>query len=291
MQNSANAAQTSANGQPVRKLPPGTPYAEPPARFSEAGKRDWAGTPDNIRADVHRMQADFVKAYNHYKGAAEAFKPVKHFHEMAQQHGTTLERALTNYVGMEQKLRADPIAGLDQIVNNLGLKTPDGQRIGLRDISYHVLSQSPEQLRQLQMGNQQQAASHQIGALHQEIAGLKNTLQQMHTQQQFTYTRSAVDQFAESHPRFDEIGDQIQKELELGFDLETAYRRAELLRPATQAAQTRTASAQTRPTDRSIHGAPDVTGSNPASRQRPNGKPVERREAISNAMRRVAGGL
>ena len=110
---------------------------------------------------------------------------------MAKQHGTTLERALTNYVGMEQKLRADPIAGLDQIVNNLGLKTPDGQRIGLRDIAYQVLSQSPEQLRQPQMGNQQQEPpSHQIGALHQEIAGLKNTLQQMHNQQQFTYTRS-----------------------------------------------------------------------------------------------------
>ena len=237
------------------------------------------------------MQTDFVKAYNHYKGAAEAFKPVKHFHEMAQQHGTTLERALTNYVGMEQKLRADPIAGLDQIVNNLGLKTPDGQRIGLRDIAYHVLSQSPEQLRQLQMGNQQQAASHQIGALHQEIAGLKNTLQQMHNQQQFTYTRSAVDQFADTHPRFDEIGDLIQKELELGFDLETAYRRAELLRPATHAAQTRTASAQTRPTDRSIYGAPDVTGSNPASRPRSNGKVPDRRTSIENAFKRAGGGL
>jgi hypothetical protein len=293
-QNAQNAQMGTPNaqqGQPARKLPPGTPYADAPARFSEAGKRDWAATPDNIRADVHRMQTDFVKAYNFYKDAHENFKPVKHFHEMAKQHGTTLERALTNYVGMEQKLRADPIAGLDQIVNNLGLKTPDGQRIGLRDIAYHVLSQSPEQLRQLQMGNQQQAASHQIGALHQEIAGLKNTLQQMHNQQQFTYTRSAVDQFADSHPRFDEIGDLIQKELELGFDLETAYRRAELLRPATHAAQTRTASAQTRPTDRSIYGAPDVTASNAASRPRGNGKVPDRRTSIENAFKRAGGGL
>ena len=63
-----------------------------------------------------------------------------------------------------------------------------------------MLSQSPEQLQQLQQGNAQQAASQQIGALHQEIESLKNQLQQMQTAQQFTYTRSAVDQFAAQSP-------------------------------------------------------------------------------------------
>jgi hypothetical protein len=208
-------------------------------------------------------------------------KPIRQYHQMAQQHGTTLDRALNNYVSMEQKLRADPIGGLDVIVNNLNLRTPDGQKIGLRDIAYHVLSQSPEQLKVLQQGNAQQAASHQIGALHQEISTLKTHLQQMHTQQQFVYTRSAVDQFADQHPRFDELGDLIEAELKTGYDLPTAYRRAELLRPATHAAQTRTASAQTRPADKSIHGAPDVAPSNGASRPK---KPVSRREALERAM-------
>jgi hypothetical protein len=76
---------------------------------------------------------------------------------------------------------------------------------------------------------------------------LKQALQQMHTEQQYTYTRGAVDQFADTHPRFDELGDLIETELKFGFDLDTAYRRAELLRPTTQAAQTRPTSAQTRP--------------------------------------------
>ena len=76
--------------------------------------------------------ASSVKAYQAYRGAAEAFKPIAPFHQMAQEHGTTLEQALTNYVSMEQKLREDPIAGLDVIVNNLGLTDPEtGQRIGL----------------------------------------------------------------------------------------------------------------------------------------------------------------
>jgi hypothetical protein len=83
----------------------------------------------------------------------------------------------------------------------------------------------------------------------------------------------------------------IENELKLGFDLETAYRRAELLHPATHAAQTRTASAQTRPPniDRSISGAPEAGPSNGQSR--PKGPPPSRREAVQNAIRRVQGSM
>jgi hypothetical protein len=209
---------------------------------------------------------------------------------MAKQYGTTLEQALTNYTGIEQKLRADPVAGLDQIVYNLGLTDPEtGRRITLRDVAYHVLSQSPEQLKQMQQGNQQNAAQHQIGALHREVTGLKQHLSQMHTAQQFHYTRSQVDHFADQHPRFDELGPIIERELQLGFDLDTAYRRADLLYPATHAAQTRSPSAQTRTTDRSISGAPEAGPSNGQSR--PKGPPPSRRDAIQNAIRRVNGSM
>jgi hypothetical protein len=273
-------------------LPENSPFRDPPPRMAEHGKREWAATPESVRGEVHRMHQEFGNAYQQLRGAAEAFQPIARFHQMAQQHGTTLERALHNYTSIETKLRSDVIGGLDVIINNLGMVDPNtNQRIGLRDIAYHVLSQSPEQLKQIQMGNQQSATGQQIGSLHQEIAGLKNALHQMHTAQQFSYTRSQVDQFAASHPRFDELGTLIEKELQLGFDLESAYRRAELLAPATHAAQTGSTppAAQTRAADRSISGSPGVTGSNPASRR--SEKPTGRREAIANAIKRVNGGL
>jgi hypothetical protein len=272
--------------QSYPSLPVNAPYAAPPPRMAEHGKRDWSTTPESVRGEVYRMHDEFGKAYQAYRGAHEAFQPIARFHQLAQQHGTTLEKALTNYVGIEQKLRSDPIAALDTIVNNLGLTDPQtGQRIGLRDVAYTVLSQSPEQLRQLQMGNQQTAASHQIGALHQEITGLKQQLHQWQTAQHFTYTRSAVDEFAHSHPRVDEpgFGNTVASELRLGFDLETAYKRAELLHPATPGAQTATPSAQTRPVDRSISGSPDVAPSNGASHK--PGKQLGRREAIAYALK------
>jgi len=272
-----------------RTLPETDPYREPPPRFSGEAKAEWAAAPAHVREDVHRMTREFEGAYQRYRGDHETMNSIRHFHDMATQHGTTLDKALSNYVGMEQKLRTDVVGGLDVIVNNLNLRTQDGQKIGLRDVAYHVLNMSPDQHKITQAQNAQTAASHQIGALHQEVAGLKNVLSQMHTQQQFTHTRSAVDQFADAHPRFDELGDLIEQELHAGYDLQTAYRRAELLRPATNAAQTRnSAPAQTR-SDKSIHGAPDSGPSD--GRGRGDGKKIGRRDAIQNAIRRVNGGV
>jgi len=290
------AGQTDQNvrpdGQPApraRTLPEGVPYRDPPPRISERARQDWDTAPESVRGDYHRLHQEAEGIHRHYKGVADAYRPIAQFDQMARQQGTTLDKALSSYVSIENKLRADPIAGLDNIVHNLGLTDPQtGNRITFRDIAYHVLSQSPEQLKQLQMGNVQQATQHQMGALHREISGLKQALHQMHSEKQFTQVRSAVDQFADTHPRFDELGDLIENELKLGFDMESAYRRAELLRPGNTAAQTRATPAQTRPVDRSISGVPDVTGSNPASR-RPQKTP-ERREAIQNAIRRVNGG-
>jgi len=286
-QNSAKSAQNAQNAQPHAQLPEGTPYREPPPRLHERAKAEWATTPESVRGEVHRMHTEFARAYQRYKPEVEAFQAVKPYHEMAQQQGTTLDRALNNYVSMESKLRADPVAGLDTIVNNLNLRTPDGQRIGLRDIAWHVLNQSPEQHQLLQAQNSQSAQSQQIGQLHQAVSTLASGIQQMQYQARFSQTRSALDRYADAHPRFDELGPLIEQEIKLGFDLDTAYRRAEMLRPATHAAQTRTPTAQTRTAAKSISGAP----AGPTNGVDRRAKPVGRREAIASAIKRASGSL
>jgi len=292
------ATATVPPGQPIpaqqsqaqQQQRPAGNFVEPPARMAEHAKRDWARTPESVRGEYHRMHQEYAKAYQTYRAAAEAFQPIARYHELARQHGTTLEQALGNYTSMEAKLRGDLVAGLDQIVYNLNRMVPDGQggerRLNIRDVAYHILTQTPEQLRTAQLGNNQQAAQHQIGQLHQQIAGLQNTVQQMQDRQQFIETRGAVDQFADQRPRFDELGAVIEQELKFGFDLPTAYRRAELLNPTAHAAQTRTPSAQTRTPDRSISGGPGVAPSNGASR-RPREPSPSPREAAANAARRL----
>jgi hypothetical protein len=212
---------------------------------------------------------------------------IRQFQQMAKEHGTTLQRALSNYTTMEKKLVSDPHAAFEMIVSNLNLRTPEGQKLTYRDLAYDYLQQSPEQHKLIQAQNAQSAQGYQLGALHQKVDAIANGFQQMQYAQAHSYTRSAVDQFADSHPRFDELGPAIEREIQFGFDLDTAYQRAERLYPATHAAQTRqtTPSAQTR-SDRSISGAPT---SSPSDGRRGNGKPISSREAAANAVRAVLG--
>ena len=174
------------------------------------------------------------------------------------------------------------------IVNNLKLRSPDGQQLGIRDVAYHILNQTPEQHRMLQSQNQQMAQSHQLAQLQQRQAALEQREQQMYARERFVYSRSAVDQFADTHPRFDELSETIYQELAAGHTLENAYRRAELLSP-TQAAQTRTPSAQTRPADRSISGAPDGALNGSSSRAKRPTPSIN--DAVTNALKQVRGSI
>lgn len=306
-QEQGNAQQRPGQDQPVQHpgqrtgqqqaprhppLPETAPFRQPPPRFSPRAQEDWAGTPETVRGDIYRMHQEVDRMHQHYRADKETMDTIRPFHAMAQKHGTTLGRAMNNYVSMENKLRADPIGGLDMIVSNLDLRTSDGRKLGLRDVAYYILNQSPEQHKLVQSQNSQQALSHQIGQLHQMVGGLAQGIRQLQTREQHVQTRSAVDQFADTHPRFDELGDLIEKELQLGFSLEQAYQRANLLRPGSpgatpRAAQNRDTPAQTR-TDKSIHGAPESPSDGPARR---SDKKVGRREAIGNAIRRVNGSL
>lgn len=278
--------------QPPRQaappLPAHAPYSQPIARMSPRAKADWPAAPESVRGDMHRIYREFANHYQRMHGDTAVMNTIRHYHQMAQQHGTTLARALDNYVGMENKLRSDPVSGLDVIVSNLNLRTPSGHKITLRDIAWHVLNQTPEQHKMLQTENTTSAIAHQMGQLHQQQQAIAQGLQRLHYERAFSHTRGEVDRFAETHPRLDELGDLIQQELRLGFNLAQAYARADRLRPATHAAQTRTTTAQTRTTDRSISGAPD-RGSNGARRQQRGSATA--RDAVAKAIRQVNGAL
>jgi hypothetical protein len=296
---SAQPAQPGQQ-QPQRRiapLPEDAPFRAAPPRMDERAQEEWHATPESVRGAVHRMHHEFGRAYEQYRGDNETMNTLRPFEQLARSQGTSLQRALTNYVNMETKLRNDPVGGLDVIVDNLNLRTPEGQKLTLRDIAWHILNQTPEQQQILTARNAQAAQTHQLKQAQQRIAQLENHARQMQYRQQFVHTRGALDHYATTHPRLDELGDIIEHEIKLGFDLDTAYRRAELLRPGnaapqtrngTHAAQTRTHTAQTRTPDRSISGSAPAGPSN--GHARPRAK-VSTREAIANAIRTVNGSL
>jgi len=274
-------------GQPHARLPETAPYRDPPVRLHERAKADWANTPESVRGEIHRANGEFQRAYGQYRADHQVMETIRPFQQMAAQQGTTLERALNSYTSMENRLRQDPVAGFDVITQNLNLRADDGTPITFRDICWHVINQTPEQHQLVQAKNMQAAQHAQIGQLHREISQLATGIKQMQYQATFSQTRSALDRYADAHPRFDELGDLIEQEIKLGFTLDQAYARADRLRPATHAAQTRTPTAQTRTTGKSISGAPAGPTNGTGRPQRP----VGRREAIASAIKRASGSL
>ncbi len=278
-------------GSRPNPLPPHAPYREPVRGMSQRAAADWHAAPESVRGDMHRMHSEFKQAAQRFHADHAAMNEIRHYHELARQQGTTLSNVLRNFTSIEHKLRTDPIGGLDLIVNNLNLRAPDGRRLGFRDISWHVVNQTPEQLQLTQAGNAQAAYAAQLQQMRREQAALAQHLQHMQYQQKFTQARGGVDRFAETHPRLDELGVAVERELKLGFDLETAYRRAELLHPATRAAETRnnqtSQHSQQRTPDRSIRGAPE--SANGAGRARPRSS--TRQEAIARSIAAVRGAM
>lgn len=270
------------------------PYRDPPPRFSEPAKKEWAAVPESVRGAIYTAHQEMQNGIRHYQKQAEAFNHIRDYHELARQGGTDLRTALDNYWGIEKKLRTDLFGGIDLIINNLNRPGPNGGRYNVYDFARDVLSLSPDQHRLTQQQNVTQAQNHRMGQLYQTVEKLAAGFHQMQYRQQFTWTRSQIDQFADSHPGFDERSDIIKQELDHGYPLDEAYRRAIRLRPlngngATHAAQTRNTSAQTRDEiDRSISGAP--TNGAAASYRAPK-KSGSNREALINAQRRARSGV
>jgi len=277
--------------QPAQQLPSHAPYHQPPSQrgWSQAARNDWATTPESVRADVHRMHKEFTRAQQVAQADRQEMNTLRPYQQLAKQGNTTIAKALENYLGIEQMLTEDPIAGLSKIVDNLNRQTSDGRRLTLRDIAHYLATQSPEGHQLLQARNQQAVQQHQMAQLYQGYNQLARQQEQLIYGLRYNNTRGVVDRFAETHPRIDELGDDIKRELGFGFKLNEAYRRAALLNPAAQADQTRTTSAQTRHVDRSISGAPAGGPANGSGR--PRKASASARDAVVNALKRVNGSI
>ena len=250
-------------------------FAEPPKRFSPDAKAAWEKAPEPVRAEITRAVTELEKGLSEYQ---QRWEPIKRFDEMARQHGTTIDKAMANYVGIEQKLAADPIAGLSQICDNMGFS--------LRDVAAHILGQAPDQAASATDATTR-ALKQEIAQLKQELTGVSTTIKSQTEQA----TLKQIEQFSADKPRFDELADDIAFFLQNGRakDLQEAYSMAERLNPAPQAtapAPAATAAlavtAQPRKGNLSLSGAPS-TGSNPATRKPPSSA----RSALDDAFARV----
>lgn len=268
-------AAPAADAKPAEatKATPAAPVADAPKWLHDAGKAAWAQIPEAARATLAaefdrrhaEVQAGLEKykdvqaSLEKYKGAAEAFEPVRKFDEMARQSGTTLDKALAAYVGIEDAWRKNPAHGFAEVCRNLG-----ADPVAMAQYVLQTLTGA---------GVPRGGDSPEVVALKQQIAGLESRLGEFGSKfeqsQQTAQQREAiaqVERFADAHPYYAELEPTIAELLETKFakTLSDAYDKALRLNPevaakieAEKAEKAKPAeAAQPRKANLSIAGAP-----------------------------------
>ena len=92
-----------------------------PARFTQDAKAKWKDTPEILRAEIHRVHDELLDEYRSTKAKALRHKQMEPFEEMASAQGLELRDVIQSYVNMERLLQTDLIAGINVILERMGL--------------------------------------------------------------------------------------------------------------------------------------------------------------------------
>lgn len=252
------------------------PYHEPPARFNETGKRDWANAPDSVKEEVHRAISENEKGIAKFKESADRYEKVREYDDLARKNGREgVHESLKQVVEIEQAFQRNPVEGLKKIADHFGLN--------LQAVAAHIMGQNPNQQVSEAHGRVRELEA-KIAAMEQEAAAPK-----------------IVQDFFSQHDDAEAHADNIAFLLKNGIvqDLEAAYEYSKRFTPASNPGGTsgqplipaESATAQTQAPalnpagSKSVSGAP-AGGVSPASRQpasKSNGEAVRR--AMANAAR------
>jgi hypothetical protein len=204
----------------VDPLAPAPEPVKPPPGFSPTAKVVWNKEAldkaewDAVKRDIAKRNEEVDKGFAKF---AE-YKPVERFMEMAKQSGTTLDRALENYVGMETRLRQDFSAGVTELCQRQGVHP-----VALANAILARHGASPQQDGTGATPQAHQQAPGADPATVQRIAALENFIQQ----QQNSGVQTEIERFASDpkHEFFENVKSVMGKLINSGQaeSMEDAY--------------------------------------------------------------------
>ncbi|WP_375764230.1 hypothetical protein ACE10X_13185 [Bradyrhizobium sp. Pha-3] len=210
----AQPAAVDPLAQPVEatKPPPGfSPTAKVVWNKETLDKAEW----DAVKRDIAKRNEEVDKGFAKF---AE-YKPVERFMEMAKQSGTTLDRALENYVGIEQELSRDMVSGVSRICQNKGIHPV---ALAQQILARHGASSQQDGTGEIQA--RQPAVD--LTPITQELNALKSFVQQ----QQEAGVQSEIQRFASDpkHTFFENVKADMGRLINSGYadTLEDAYEKA-----------------------------------------------------------------
>lgn len=169
-----------------------------------------------IRQAVAQRETEIDKGF----AKLAEYKPIERFAEMAKQSGTTLDRALENYVSIENELRRDFLGGVTQLCQRQGIDPVQ--------LANTILARNGGPPSNGGTGETQgyQPPSVDLAPLTQKISALESYIQQ----QQNTTVQSEIDRFASDAKNvfFDNVKSEMGRLIQSGLatDLTEAYDRA-----------------------------------------------------------------
>jgi hypothetical protein len=120
-----NAVKTEPKPEKVSDAPPaeapapedGKPALRPPPGWSPTAKVAFDKLPPEVKQAVANREEEINKGFAKF----QEYKPIDRYMEMARQSGTTLDKALENYVGIEAQLAKDFTAGISGLCQRQGV--------------------------------------------------------------------------------------------------------------------------------------------------------------------------
>lgn len=208
---------TQEQVQAKQPAPEKSKYAEPPSRFLPEARTKWANVPNEIKAEMHRVEQEREQEVAQYKQSHDRYETIRQFDELARTNGRDLRQSLEKVVQVERALAANPIAGLEMIMREMGPRKPDGSPLSLYEIAQHIVQSGPQayqqtlsramqQMQPQQMRQQPQQQNSEVAALRQEIMSMK-------VEQSVT---PVVTRFASQHPDFEQLAPAIKIILDSG---------------------------------------------------------------------------
>lgn len=176
-----------------------------PKRFLPDAKETWRNTPRAVQRDVANMLRQHEQEVERFREVSQRYDSIREYDELAKSNGRDLRESLAKISEVEDLMQANPYAGLNAILQEIGPKRPDGSAPTLFEVAEYIVRAGPDKWQQLvaQRPANDQPAQKQVDP---EVQQLKQELTQIKQQQ---LTASVIEPFKAANPRYEELREDI----------------------------------------------------------------------------------
>lgn len=293
-------------GKAVKPASEAANYVAPPARFLPEAVTKWENTPNNVKAEVHRVIGEIENELTEHRQFREE---LREYEELAKQHNVTIKDTMQRYVAADRQLNENFGAGVASLFQMYGKDPVQGiaeilqaQGVTPQQYAEYILKQPAQQVQPQHQPPQETQSKAEIEALRRELEMFKQEQANAQRQAQIASVTPIIERFAQQHPDYAALEHNIANILKSGIieqnygngltleaKLAEAYRMAGG-RPSIQAQQESDSYSEPntpRPVD--LDGLKSIKGSTNGTAKPNSGRKMSREEAISSAL--AAAGL